>query len=215
MEEKYTIFKNIEKHLLQDEKPSEYLNKLSEEGLLKEYPFNLLENLKETEQNLTHHPEGNVWNHTMMVLDRAAKNKEFSEDSKAFMWAALLHDIGKGTTTKIRRGKITSYNHDKEGEFLSMKFLEEFINDKEFIKEIAALVRWHMQPLFVSKKMSFADVDSMKEECSPEEIALLSKCDRLGRGDMTQDKIEKEEESIEKFLDVIKKGNVKDSSKEQ
>ncbi|QBD84357.1 HD domain-containing protein [Clostridium tetani] len=209
MEEKHTIFKNIEKHLLQDENPSEYLNKLSEEGFLKEYPFNLLENLKKTEQNLTHHPEGSVWNHTMMVLDRAAKNKEFSEDSKAFMWAVLLHDIGKGTTTKIRRGKITSYNHDKEGEFLSIKFLEEFINDKDFIKKVAALVRWHMQPLFVAKKMSFADIDGMKKECSPEEIALLSKCDRLGRGDMNEDKIKKEEEDIEVFLNTAKKESTK------
>lgn len=209
MEEKHTIFKNIEKHLLQDENPSEYLNKLSEEGLLKEYPFNLLDNLKKTDQNLTHHPEGSVWNHTMMVLDRAAKNKEFSEDSKAFMWAALLHDIGKGTTTKIRRGKITSYNHDKEGEFLSIKFLEEFTEDKEFIKKVAALVRWHMQPLFVSKKMSFADIDGMKKECSPEEIALLSKCDRLGRGDMNEDRIKKEEEDIEVFLNAAKKESTK------
>lgn len=209
MEEKHTIFKNIEKHLLQDENPSEYLNKLSEEGLLKEYPFNLLDNLKKTDQNLTHHPEGNVWNHTMMVLDRAAKNKEFSEDSKAFMWAALLHDIGKGTTTKIRRGKITSYNHDKEGEFLSIKFLEEFTEDKEFIKKVAALVRWHMQPLFVSKKMSFADIDGMKKECSPEEIALLSKCDRLGRGDMNEDRIKKEKEDIEVFLNATKKESTK------
>lgn len=214
MQDKYNIFENIEKHLLQDEKPSEYLNKLSNEGFLKEYPFNLLQNLRKTDQNLTHHPEGSVWNHTMMVLDRAARNKQFSEDSKAFMWAVLLHDIGKGTTTKIRRGKITSYNHDKEGEFLAIKFLEEFTEDKEFIKKVAALVRWHMQPLFVSKKMSFADINGMKKECSPKEIALLSKCDRLGRGNMTKDKIKKEEESIEAFLDIVTKESSKESSKE-
>ncbi|MCG4580785.1 HD domain-containing protein [Clostridium cochlearium] len=209
MGNKIDIFKNIEKHLLEDEKPSKYLNKLSEEGVLKEYPFNLLENLKKTDQNLTHHPEGTVWNHTMMVVDKAAKSKELSEDSRAFMWAALLHDIGKGTTTKIRRGKITSYNHDKEGEFLAIKFLEELTQDKDLIKKVAALVRWHMQPLFVAKKMRFADIDSMKKECSPEEIALLSKCDRLGRGDMNEDRIKKEEEDIEVFLNTVKKESTK------
>ncbi|SQB36173.1 HD domain-containing protein [Clostridium cochlearium] len=209
MENKIDIFKNIEKHLLEDENPSKYLNELSEEGILKEYPFNLLENLKKTDQNLTHHPEGTVWNHTMMVVDKAAKSKELSEDSRAFMWSALLHDIGKGTTTKIRRGKITSYNHDKEGEFLAIKFLEEFTQDKDLIKKVAALVRWHMQPLFVAKKMRFADIDSMKKECSPEEIALLSKCDRLGRGDMNEDRIKKEEEDIEVFLNTVKKESTK------
>lgn len=209
MKSKIDIFKNIEKHLLQDEKPSEYLNELSKKGVLKEYPFDFLENLRKTDQNLTHHPEGTVWNHTMMVVDYASKNKDFSEDSKVFMWSALLHDIGKGTTTKIRKGKITSYDHDKEGEVLAKKFLEEFTDDKEFIKKVIALVRWHMQPLFTAKKMNFADIDGMKKECSPEEIALLSKCDRLGRGNMDKDKIKKEEQDIEVFLNTIKKESTK------
>jgi hypothetical protein len=57
--------------------------------------------------------------------------------------------------------------------------------------------------------MRFADIDSMKKECSPEEIALLSKCDRLGRGDMNEDRIKKEEEDIEVFLNTVKKESTK------
>ena len=34
--------------------------------------------LQNTEQNLKYHPEGNVWNHVMQVIDTAAKVKEFA-----------------------------------------------------------------------------------------------------------------------------------------
>ncbi len=73
----------------------------------------------------------------MMVLDNGAKEREKSENKRVFMWVCLLHDIGKGTTTKIRKGRITSYNHDKEGEGLSVKFLKCFTEDEEFIKEVS------------------------------------------------------------------------------
>lgn len=32
----------------------------------------MLYNLKETEQSKVHHPEGNVWNHVLLVVDEAA-----------------------------------------------------------------------------------------------------------------------------------------------
>ncbi len=38
------------------------------------------------------------------------------------MWGALLHDLGKAPTTKIRKGKITSYDHDKVGAELVRNF---------------------------------------------------------------------------------------------
>ena len=74
------------------------------------------------------------------------------------MWGALLHDLGKAPTTKIRKGKITSYDHDKVGAELCREFLEVFTDDEEFIKQVTALVRWHMQTLFVIKNLPFADV---------------------------------------------------------
>ena len=46
------------------------------------------------------------------------------------------------------------------------------------------MVRWHMQILFVVKKLPLAQLDKMLQEVSPGEIALLSLCDRLGRGEM-------------------------------
>ncbi|CBZ02990.1 putative metal dependent phosphohydrolase [Clostridium botulinum H04402 065] len=195
------VFKDIDKHILKDEKPSNYINKLYEEGKLEEYPFDMLTILRKIDQSPKYHPEGSVWNHIMMVLDNGAKERDKSENERIFMWACLLHDIGKGTTTKIRKGRITSYNHDKEGERLSIKFLKCFTGDEEFIKEVSKLVRWHMQPLFVNKNLPFKDIESMVKEVSIKEIALISLCDRLGRGGMSEGKKEEEIKAIDLFIE--------------
>ena len=195
-----TIFEEIQSHLLSDKKPSEYLNKKLEEGVLSEYPLKMLKNLVDTPQSPKHHPEGSVWNHTLMVVDQAASRRHMSENSIAFMWAALLHDIGKAPTTRIIKGRITSYDHDREGERLAIKFLQEYTEDPAFITKVAQLVRWHMQVLFVSKNLPFANIKKMINEVSIDEIALLSLCDRLGRGGITEEKTKVEQDEIKRFI---------------
>lgn len=202
-----SIFKEINTHLLEDEKPSIFINEISYEEFFNEHPFNLLLKLKTTKQSPKHHPEGSVWNHTMLVIDTAASVKSKSKDPKVFMWAALLHDIGKTDTTKMRKGRITSYDHDKVGAELSEKFLKEFINDLKFIKQVTLLVRWHMQILFVINNLPFADIEGMKQHTDINEIALLGLCDRLGR--LGADR-QQEEKNINKFIQKI--NNINGSS---
>jgi len=196
-EHKKALFNEMDEHLLFDDNPSKFLNKISNEAVFSEFPFHIILRLKTTDQNREHHPEGSVWNHTVMVVDEAAKHKDRSENPKAFMWAALLHDIGKPDTTRVKRGKVTSYDHDIVGADLTRQFLCEFDLDKSFIQSVTALVRWHMQILFVVNDMPFADLDSMSKEVNVNEIALLGLCDRLGRGKVN---VKKEEENIRLFL---------------
>lgn len=199
-------YEEFDNHLMNDIKPSEYFNELAnKERLNKVYPFTLLFDLINVEQSPVHHSEGNVWNHTMLVLDNAANYKHSSEEPRVFMWSALLHDLGKATTTKIRRGKITSYDHDTEGEKLALKFLESFTEDNIFINKVCKMVRWHMQTLFVVKELPFANIKLMLSEVSLKEIALLSLCDRLGRGDMTEKRVEEEKENVKIFIEKCNK----------
>ncbi|HWQ77656.1 MAG TPA: HDIG domain-containing protein [Anaerovoracaceae bacterium] len=184
--EKKRLFHEMQAHLLNDDAPSAYFSRICDEGILDEYPFSMLSRLEEVPQSPKHHPEGNVWNHTMLVIDEAARKKDKSRDRTAFMWAALLHDIGKAETTKDDRGRITAYDHDRAGAPRAEEFLKEFLDDKvqadkELIRRIVALVRWHMQILFVVKSMKFADIKTMRENVVPEEVALLGYCDRMGR----------------------------------
>lgn len=195
-------FMELESHLMSDTKPSNYIINLSETGIFEtKYPYTLLGDLKKVPQSPKYHPEGSVWNHTMLVLDNAAERKHLSTNPKVFMWSALLHDLGKAPTTQIRKGKITSYDHDKMGEELSIQFLKEFTSDDQFINQVSKMVRWHMQILFVIKGLPFADIQKMAAEVSVDEIALLGLCDRLGRGEMTLDKIQGEEKGITIFLE--------------
>ncbi len=187
----------INNHLLIDEKPSEFFQSIVDVPIMKKHPFCMLYNLKMAEQSPVHHPEGNAWNHTMLVIDYAAKEKAKSKNQKVFMWAALLHDIGKPDTTKVKKGKITSYDHEKVGAVMAREFLSEFTKDDLFIKKVTALIRWHMQILHVVKVMPFADIKAMKEETDIYEVALLGYCDRMGR---KKPDVEKEKQNIDMFI---------------
>ena len=142
-------FLEIEKHLLNDEKPSIYLNEQVENGDFDEYPLSMIKDLLTVEQNPIYHPEGDVFIHAMMVVDEGATVRERSKDKKAFMWALLLHDLGKKPTTKLRKGKLTSYNHDTVGAKMAREFLEYFNQDEVFINKVISLVRWHHQALLM------------------------------------------------------------------
>ena len=145
-------------------------------------PFLVLTRQMTTPQSPVHHPEGNVWNHTLLVVDRAAAHKAFSADPRVFMWAALLHDIGKPDTTRERRGRITAYDHDRVGAELARALLRKVTGEADFSEAVVRLVRYHMQPLYVVKELPFQDIAGMKAQTSVAEVALLSYCDRLGRG---------------------------------
>lgn len=201
-----TLFEEIERHLLFDEKPSHFLSSLTSTSALSEYPLNMLERLQNTPQSPEHHPEGSVWNHTLLVVDEAAKVRGKCSDSRAFLWAALLHDIGKPSTTMRRKSKITSYDHDKVGAQLTKEFLSVFTADTQFIERVARLVRYHMQILFVVKDLPFADVEGMKWDTDIREVALLGLCDRLGRKGADR---RFEEKNIQTFLKKSDQYNTK------
>lgn len=193
------IFNEVNEILLKSMKPSEDIKSLIKEGKFNDKPFNLIKKLQDIDQNLKFHPEGSALNHVLLVLDKASEVKKLSKDEKVFMWSALLHDIGKLTTTKIRKGRITSYNHDIEGEIIGLNFLELVSDDKDFNKKVSKLIRWHMQPLFYDKNLPFFEPQNMLNDVEYKEVALLSYCDRLGRGELGEENTHKEKERIKNF----------------
>ena len=194
------LFRDIQHHLLHDAAPSLWLSAIVGDRRFGESPFDTLRCLQDTPQSPAHHPEGSVWNHTMMVVDEAAKRRGESRDATALLWAALLHDIGKAPTTRTRKGRITSYDHDRVGAELARKFLREFTDDRAFIERVCALILYHMQILYVEKGLPYADVEGMKAHTDVAEAALLMLCDRLGRGGSDR---EREARNIEAFLAKI------------
>lgn len=196
------LFHTLEWHLLNDKAPSEYCASIADSPEMEIYPFNLIKRMQATKQSPQHHPEGNVWNHTLLVVDQAAQRKQESTNPRVFMWAAMLHDLGKPVVTKVRKGKITAYNHDKTGEDLAEEFLVTLDQEPEFITAVCSLVRYHMHILYVTKGLPFGDINEMLEYVDIHDIALLGLCDRLGRKGADR---KVEEDNIRYFLQLCKK----------
>ncbi len=195
-------FLEFEKHLMEDEKPSVYFNELvNKEAFPAQYPFTLLTDLIGLEQSPVHHPEGDVWNHTMLVVDNASQMQRLSKEPRALMWAALLHDIGKKETTKLRKGRITAYDHDTAGQRLAVSFLQECGQSDEFAEQVGVLVRWHMQALYATKNLPFFNPKAMNAQTDVNEVALLCLSDRLGRGPVTAAQLEREQQQIASFVE--------------
>ena len=140
--------------------------------------------LKHAEQNPRWHKEGNAWNHTKMVCEEAikvAKNEYEGEDRLVFLAAALFHDIGKGTTTKMHKdGNWHSYGHEFEGEKMTRLIL--WGEDTWTRERICALVRYHMEIEFIQDSEKFLPklVSMSKAVGNLDMLIKLKECDLRG-----------------------------------
>ncbi len=198
---KEQIYTEIKQILLESDKPSEELKKLINNGEFNEYPFKMLVDLKSVEQNLTFHKEGNVFNHTMLVVDKASILKTQSENQKVFMLSALLHDIGKLKTTKVSKsGKITSYGHDKSSSKLVKEFLEG-LEDEDTIKDVSKLTLYHMQSLYYQHKSDLFNSRGILKDVDINDLFLLTMADRTGRGGVSEEDEILKINRFKKYLD--------------
>lgn len=135
----------LKKALLKSEKPSVFFEVLKEINGLEVW-FPMLQKLIGLPQNPEYHPEGDVWVHTMQVLDRAATYRDKVSRPYAFMLSALCHDLGKIIVTKETNGKIHAYNHEKEGLPPVKEFLKKITNEKEVLSYVLNMTLYHMKP---------------------------------------------------------------------
>lgn len=195
------LFNTITKHLLEDEKPSIFLNSIKDQ--LKDTLFKDLVKLDTIEQELKYHPEGVVWNHIMLVVDEASKVKDKAHNKKAFMWAALLHDIGKVSTTKKRKGRWTSYNHDNVGYTMVKELLSKTTKDNEFIHDTSNLVKHHMNHIYITKNLPFGNIEEMIQDVDINDMLLIFYCDSLGRGSKDQEFKKEKLDNLNKIKEIL------------
>ena len=188
--------KELENVLLTYEKPSVYFKELRENKNL-ELDFPEIYDLIGVIQSPIHHPEGDVCNHTMMVIDEAAKLKNKAKNPLGFMYSALCHDFGKVLTTTTKEdGRIISYNHERAGLKLVRKFLNRTTKkeDNNLREYVLNMTEFHMQPNQLANQNS--KLKSTRElfgkSVCPEDLVLLAKADALGRT-INQDYTQKEE----------------------
>jgi tRNA nucleotidyltransferase (CCA-adding enzyme) len=137
-------FEELRKLLLKGKRPSLGLELLRECGLLRFLPE--LAALIGVPQDPTFHPEGDVWTHTLLVVDEAALLRDGSDLDMALMLGALCHDFGKPATTAEADGRIRSHRHDHDGAEPTRAFLARFRAPNELGRQVEALVQHHLAP---------------------------------------------------------------------
>ena len=179
---KERIFSEFNKFLLKAKKPSIALELLKELNLL-DY-FLELKQIINVPQNPIYHSEGDVWTHTLMVVDNMAKLKPKNEKKALILlYSALTHDFGKAVTTKIIDGKITAYGHEIAGVKLSETFLKRLTNNQELIDEVKKLVRYHLAiPQFFRNGAKIGAIRRLATKVNIKDLELLARADFFGRG---------------------------------
>ena len=112
--------------------------------------------LAETPQDPEWHPEGDVWVHTLMVVDAAAAVVArgawglSGQEPLHVVLGALLHDLGKASTTartiKDGRARVVSPRHEAAGEAPAHAVLSRLAFGEDAESAVLAIVRWHLSP---------------------------------------------------------------------
>lgn len=142
---KERIMGEMEKALLKAHKPSIFFETLREMNALDIW-FPELKALIGVEQNPKHHAEGDVWVHTMMVLDVATEYIPYVGNPLGFMLSVVCHDFGKAVCTEIVNGEIHAYKHEDEGIPIAERFMRRITNEKDLIRYVLNMTEHHMRP---------------------------------------------------------------------
>jgi poly(A) polymerase len=103
--------------------------------------------MKGVAQPPQYHPEGDVWQHTLLLLE------QLDHPTATLAWGALLHDVGKPPTFRIAE-RIRFDGHVEEGVRLARMLLNRLRFSRDDMEQIEALIANHMR---------FKDAGKMRE----------------------------------------------------
>ena len=154
------VFTELSK-ALDTENPSTFFHVLRKADVL-EVHFKEIKDLIGVEQPIQYHPEGDAYNHTMLVLDMSAKmTKNLDPDRRLqIRFSALVHDLGKGLTPKEEYPH--HYGHENTGTELVAKFGNQIKAPNTWIKCGKTACKEHMRggifyKMKPSKKVEFIE----------------------------------------------------------
>ena len=183
------IWGEIEKLLLRAQRPSVGLKWLRDLRVVDQL-FPELKTLIDIPQEPEWHPEGDVWIHTLLTVDRA---RELIDDlayakQVTVILAALCHDFGKPATTAFVDGRIRSREHEEGGVVPTESFLDRLnihtLDGYDVRAQVIALVRDHLKPgEFYKKRDEVSDgaFRRLARKCELDLLYRVAKADSLGR----------------------------------
>lgn len=141
------------------------------------------------EQEPEWHPEGDVWTHTLTVIDKA---RELNADLDrprliTLMLGAVCHDLGKPATTAVIDGRIRSLDHEKAGVAPTLNLLDRLnvhtIDGFDVRTQIVGLVAHHLKPgmFYKAKQVGDGAFRRLAQKVDLELLARVARADCLGR----------------------------------
>lgn len=176
---KERVEEELKKALLKADKPSVFFEALRAMDQLDVW-FPELKQLIGLEQDPVFHPEGDVWTHTMEVIDKAAGYREEASDPYSFMLLCLTHDIGKLVTTEVVKGRVHSYEHEIKGIPIIEKLLQRITSEKDVRKYVVNMVPLHMRPNVAAySKPSLKSTNKLFDAAvAPKDLIYFAAADR-------------------------------------
>ena len=136
------------------------------------------------------HPEGDVWVHTLQVVDQARRRIDDLDRPQqiAVMLGALCHDLGKPATTAVIDGRIRSMDHEEQGVAPTHALLDRLnihsLDGYDVRQQVVGLVAQHLKPgawFKVRDEVGDGAFRRLAHKVDLELLARVAKADCLGR----------------------------------
>ena len=183
------IWGEMEKLLLLSEQPSRGFELARELGVIDQL-FPELQALVGCDQEPDWHPEGDVWVHTLLVIDQARTRIDDLERPQqvSVMLGAVCHDLGKPATTVFTDGRIRSRNHEEAGVEPTLALLDRLnvhtMSGYDVRHQVIGLVAQHLKPGMWHKSTSAVGDGAFRRLAKKVDLELLARLatsDCLGR----------------------------------
>ena len=184
------IWGEIDKLLLHARRPSPGLALALDLGVIDRL-FPELRALVACPQEPEWHPEGDVWVHTLLVVDETRSRIDGYDRPQqvALMLGALCHDLGKPPTTAFIDGRIRSLDHEQAGVAPAEAVLDRLnvhtIGGYDVRKQVLGIVAHHLKPGMFRKAATPVGDGAFRrlaQKVDLELLAIAAKADCMGRG---------------------------------
>jgi tRNA nucleotidyltransferase (CCA-adding enzyme) len=184
------LWGEIDKLLLRARKPSIGFALALELGVI-ERLFPELDASVGSPQEPDWHPEGDVWVHTLLVIDEARRRIDDLDYPRqaAVMLGAVCHDLGKPPTTAFVDGRIRSLEHEEEGVAPATALLNRLnvhsLQGYDVRRDVLGIVANHLKPgMFAKAQPPVGDgaFRRLAQKVDLELLARVARSDCEGRG---------------------------------
>ena len=174
------VWGEVEKLLLQAERPSIGFALARDLGVVSRL-WPEMAALIDCPQEPEWHPEGDVWIHTLMVVDEArARLGDLARGpAVAMMLGAVCHDLGKPATTAVSDGRIRSLGHEEAGVGPAMTLLDRLhvhtLDGYDVRRAVLGLVAHHLKPSMFRKAKTPVGDGAFRRLAQKVDLELLAR----------------------------------------